>query len=177
MEHQQTVDNTSREQLVKLHGELAQAWGIDFQRARLLLGLLCNGDWHTTSDLIAASSISHWNITHLLQQLDPWLEQKEQRVRIKPAYHATVAAVFDCARVSQASFLAPYEIAAKAGERAAQAEALVASTRQLVQQFPGERNKHLDHVAATPLTCVKRALFLVGNYALERASVLFLGET
>ena len=176
MEHQPIVDNTSREQLIKLYDELAQAWGIDFQRVRLLLCLICNGDWHTASDLIAASSISHWNITHLLQQLDPWLEQEEQRARIKPEYHDTAATVFDCARVSQTSFLASYEIAAKAGERAAQAEALVASMRQLVQQFPGERNRHLDHVAATPLTCVKRALFLAGNYELERASVLFLGD-
>ncbi|MGB8345573.1 MAG: bis-aminopropyl spermidine synthase family protein [Ktedonobacteraceae bacterium] len=176
MEHQQTTHNTSREQLVKLHDELAQAWGIDFQRVRLLLCLLCNGDWHTTSDLIAASSISHWNITHLLQQLDPWLEQEEQRVRIKPEYHDMAATIFDCAHVSPASFLASYEIAAKAGERAAQAEALVTSMRQLVQQFPGGRNRHLDHIAATPLTCVKRALFLAGNYTLEGASVLFLGD-
>ena len=176
MEHQQTANDTSREQLMKLHDELAQSWGIDFQRVRLLLCLLCNGDWYTTSDLIAASSISHWNITHLLQQLDPWLEQEEQRVRISPTHHAMIAAIFDCAHVSHASFLAPYEIAAKAGERAAQAEALVASIQQLVQQFPGQRNRHLDHVAATPLTCVKRALFLAGNYTLAGASVLFLGD-
>lgn len=176
MEHQQTIDNTSREQLAKLHDELARAWGIDFRRAQALLCLLCDGGWHTISDLIAAGSISHWNITHLLQQLDPWLEHDEQRVRIAPAHHDAFADVFACAHVSQDAFLAPYEIAAKASVQATQSTALVASMQQLLQEFPGVRNRNLDHVAATPLTCVKRALFLTENYALEGAQVLFLGD-
>ncbi len=176
MEHQHTLDDTSREHLVKLHDELTQSWGIDFRRIRLLLCLLCNGDCYTTSDLIAISSISHWNIAHLLQQLDPWLEHKEQRVLIQPEYRSIIASVFDCAHVSREALLAPYEIAAKAGEIAAQSETLLASMQRILQQFPGERNRNLDHVAATPLTCVKRALFLAGNYALEGARVLFLGD-
>lgn len=176
MEHQQTTHDTSREQLAKLHDELRQAWGIDFRRVQALLCLLCNGGWHTVSDLIAASSISHWNVTHLLQQLDPWLEHDGQRERIAPAHHDAFADIFDCARASDDAFLAPYEIAAKAGEKAAQAEELVASMRRLLREFPGGRNRNLDHVAATPLTCVKRALFLAENYMLAGAQVLFLGD-
>lgn len=175
VEHQQT-DNTHREQLAKLHNQLARAWGIDFRRVRLLLCQLCDGNWYTASDLIALSSTSHWNITHLLQQLDPWLEHDEQRVRISPTYHDMIAAVFDCIHVSRDALLPSYEIATKAGERAVQAEALVASMQQLLQEYSGGRNRHLDHVAATPLTCVKRAFFLAENYTLEGAQILFLGD-
>jgi hypothetical protein len=176
MEYQKDSDNTSRAQLATLRDELARAWGIDFRRVRSLLCLLCDGGWHTVSDLIAAGSISHWNVTHLLQQLDPWLEHDEQRVRIAPAHHDAFVDIFDCVRASHDAFLAPYEIAAKAGEKAAQAEEFVASIQQLLQEFPGGRNRNLDHVAATPLTCVKRACFLAENYTLEGAQVLFLGD-
>jgi N4-bis(aminopropyl)spermidine synthase len=176
MEHPQRLDETDREQLAKLHDEQARAWGIDFRRVQALLCLLCDGDRHTVSDLITASSISHGNVTHLLQQLDSWLEHDEQRVRIAPAHQDAFAAVFGCAHISEKFFPAPYEIATKAGERAEQSAALVASMQRLLQEFPGGRNRHLDHVAATPLTCVKRAFFLAENYALDGAHVLFLGD-
>ena len=53
--------------LQELHLTLKQTWGTDYPR-------LAERSWLATSDLIATSSLSHRTVTHLLQLLDPWLE-------------------------------------------------------------------------------------------------------
>ncbi len=47
---------------------------------------------------------------------------------------------------------------------------------RIVNDFPMRPVRHLDHVSATPLTCLKRALFLARNYELRGATVLSLGD-
>ena len=108
--------------------------------------------------------------------LHPWLEQEGDRVRICVAFQDLFRAVFDCSRLSSEFFLIPYEIAAKAGEEAAQAEAVLASMERVVNDLPLRPVRHLDHVSATPLTCLKRALFLAKNYELGGATILLLGD-
>lgn len=71
------------EKLLLLSRELARTWGTDYHRIRALICRLADGGWHPVSDLISLSAISHWNITHLLQQLGDWVEQKEDRVRFR----------------------------------------------------------------------------------------------
>jgi len=65
--------------LVELHRELAQAWGIDFQRVRALVCQLTSSSWCSVSELIARTLLSHWNVTHLL--LAPSLAGARRRSR------------------------------------------------------------------------------------------------
>ena len=162
--------------LVELHRELVQAWGLDFQRVRALVCQLTSSHWCSVSELIAQTILSHWNVTHLLQRLNPWLEHDQDRVRIRVAFQDLFRAVFDCWRLSSECFLTPYEIAAQAGEEALQAEDVLASMERIVNDLPIRPIRHLDHVSATPLTCLKRALLLAKNFELEGATVLLLGD-
>lgn len=177
MEH--VSSSTSRPpetDLVELHRELAKAWGLDFHRVRALVCQLKSSHWCSVSELIAQTLLSHWNVTHLLQRLDPWLEHEQDRVRIRVAFQDLFRAVFDCSRLSSECFLTPYEIAAQAGEEALQAEAVLASMEHVMKDLPMRPVRHLDHVSATPLTCLKRALFLAKNYELRGATILLLGD-
>ena len=162
--------------LMELHHELAQAWGIDFQRVRALVCQLTSSNWCSISELIARTLLSHWNVTHLLRRLYPWLEREQDRVRIRVTFQDLFRAVFDCSHLPSECFLTPYEIAARAGEEAAQAEAVLASMEHVVNDLPLRPVRHLDHVSATPLTCLKRALFLSKNYELGGATILLLGD-
>ena len=82
--------------LVELHRELAQAWGIDFQRVRALVCQLTSSNWCSISELITRTILSHWNVTHLLRRLHPWLESEGDHVRIRAAFQDLFRAVFDC---------------------------------------------------------------------------------
>ncbi len=162
--------------LVDLRRELAQAWGIDFQRVRALVCQLTSSHWCSVSELIARTLLSHWNVTYLLRRPHPWLERDQDRVRIRVDFQDLFRAVFDCSRLSSERFLTPYEIAAQAGEEAAQAEVVHASLERIVNNSPMRPVRHLDHVSATPLTCLKRALFLAKTYELGGATILMLGD-
>jgi len=162
--------------LLELHRELAHTWGIDFHRTRALLCHLASGNWYAISDLIALSSLSHWNVTHLLQRLQPWMEHEGEHVRLHPMFKDLFTSIFDCSDISSESLMTPYEVATKAGEVAAHSTALLATMTRLVNSLPFSPVRHLDHVSATPLTCLKRALFLSKNYELAGAKILLLGD-
>ncbi len=177
MENQSSHEiSVSDENLLKLARELAQTWGTDYHRIRALICQLADGEWRSVSDLISLSAISHWNITHLLQQFDAWIEQKEDQVRFRSEYIAMIANVFDCASIPGELFLPPYEVAARAGEAAERSQSFLHSMTRLVKELPISPVRHLDHVSATPLTCIRRALFLTKNYELAGAKILFLGD-
>jgi hypothetical protein len=162
--------------LLELHRELAQTWGIDFHRVRALVCQLTSGNWYSVSELITQTLLSHWNVAHLLRRLHPWLERDQDRARIRVVFQDLFRAVFACSHLSTECFLTPYEIAARAGEEAAQTVAVLASLERIVNGLPMRPVKHLDHVSATPLTCLKRALFLAKNYELGAATILLLGD-
>jgi N4-bis(aminopropyl)spermidine synthase len=132
--------------------------------------------WCSTSELIAQNMLSHWNVDHLLRQLHPWLEREGDQVHIRAAFCDLFQSIFDCSSLSSESLLTPYEVAAKVSEEAEQAGGVLASMARIVNNFPMRSVRHLDHVSATPLTCLKWALFLARNYELRGATVLFLGD-
>ena len=171
-ENQPTID----ESLLQVRHEFARSWGIDFRRIRAFIWQLTNGEWHALSDLIALNALSHWNVTHLLEHLQPWTESANDKVRVCSMYRAMMRAAFECSDMTSEFVKAPYEVAAEAGEDATRADAELMSITQIVKELPLSPIRHLDHVSATPLTCLKRALFLVRNYDLEGARVLFLGD-
>ena len=174
--HASSHDHAPESSLLELHRELAQTWGIDFHRVRALVCQLTSGNWSSVSDLIARTLLSHWKVTHLLRLFQPWLEHEEDQLRIRAAFLDGFRTVFDCSGLSHDIPLTPYEVAARVGGEAAQAEALLASMARIVNDFPIRPVRHLDHVSATPLTCLKRALFLVRSYELRGATVLLLGD-
>ncbi len=169
-------DHPSETDLMELRQKLAQTWGIDFHHVRVLLCQLASGNWSSVSALIARTMLSHWNVSHLLQQLHPWLECQGDQVRIRTAFQELFTSFFDCAGLSNASRLAPYEVATRVSEEAENTGGVLASMVRIVNDLPMRPVRHLDHVSATPLTCLKRALFLARNYELGGAAVLFLGD-
>ncbi len=177
MVHLSSSNDPAPEQaLLELHRGLASTWGIDFHRVRTLICQLTGGSWCSTSELIARSMLSHWNVAYLLRQLDPWLEREGDQVRIRAAFCDLFQSIFDCSSLSNESLLTPYEVATKVGEEAEQAGGVLASIVRIVNDFPLRPVRHLDHVSVTPLTCLKRALFLARNYELRASTVLLLGD-
>ncbi len=177
MEHVSSAKSRPPETgLLELHRELAQAWGLDFHRVRTLVCQLTSGNWCSISDLIVRTLLSHWNVTHLLRRFQPWLERDQDRVRIRAAFHDGFKTLFDCSNLSHDTLLTPYEVAAQVSTEAVQDEALLTSMERIVHGLPMRPVRHLDHVSATPLTCLKRALFLARNYELRGATVLLLGD-
>ena len=174
--HSSSHDYASESGLLELRLELAQTWGIDFHRVRAFMCQLTSGSWFSVSDLIAQTMLSHWNVAHLLRQLHPWLEHDQDQVRIRAAFHDGFRSIFNCSSYSNETLLTPYEVAAQASEKAEQSEAVLASMERIVNDFPMRPTRHLDHVSATPLTCLKRALFLAKNYELRGATILSLGD-
>lgn len=177
MEHVSSAKSRSPETgLLDLRHELVQAWGLDFHRVRTLVCQLTSGHWCSISDLTARTLLSHWNVTHLLRRFQPWLEREQDRVRIRATFHDGFKTLFDCSNLSHDTLLTPYEMAAQVGAETAQDEALLTSMERIVNDLPMHPVRHLDHVSATPLTCLKRALFLARNYELWGATVLLLGD-
>src|SRR5258708_3125008 len=113
------------ENLLKLSQELSQAWGTDYHRIRALICQLSSGKWYSTSDLISLSAISHWHITHLLGQLEPWLENAENQVRFYREYINMITTIFDCSSIPAEAFMPPYEVAARANKVAAQSHSFL----------------------------------------------------
>ncbi len=174
--HTSSHDHPSESDLLELRLELAQTWGIDCHRVRALLCQLTSGSWCSVSDLITRTLLSHWNVTHLLRRLHPWLEHDQDQVRLRAAFHDAFKSVFDCSGLSHETLLTPYEVAAQASKEATQAKVVLASMERIVNDLPIRPARYLDHVSATPLTCLKRALFLAKNYELGGATILLLGD-
>src|SRR5215469_4368624 len=78
-----------------------------FQHVRATVCQLTSSDWCSISELIARTLLSHWNVTHLLRRLYPWLEGDQDGVRIRVPFQNLFRAVFDCSRLSREVFLLP----------------------------------------------------------------------
>ncbi|MBT4497239.1 MAG: bis-aminopropyl spermidine synthase family protein [Gemmatimonadetes bacterium] len=154
--------------LLELHQALRQAWGIDFRRLRTLICGLSDGSWQTISNLVQLSTLSHRTVTNLVRRLSPWLEEEEERVRLRPESAPSFRDLFTCEQLSQPRFPDPYEVAAGAHPALPEIEQILANAPR--------SDRNLDHVSATPLTCLKRALFLADCCDLDGAEILCLGD-
>lgn len=154
--------------LLELHQELQQAWGIDFRRLRILVCGLSDGSWQTVSNLIQLSTLSHRTVNDLVRRLDPWLEEDGERVRLRPESVPSFGELFACDQLSTPRFPDPYEAAAGTHPVLAEMERMLANAPR--------SDRNLDHVSATPLTCLKRALFLADCCDLDGAEILCLGD-
>ncbi|MGH9012238.1 MAG: bis-aminopropyl spermidine synthase family protein, partial [Acidimicrobiia bacterium] len=137
------------EALASLHAE----WGLDFARVRRVVSALVEGG--TVSQLVAASGLPRRDVESVLRELVSLLKTDGDR------YHVPGVDALDSLRREED---APWGETAL-GERVA----------DLAAGLPPARWR-LDHVPATPATMARRALYLVGEYELNGASVLCLGD-
>ena len=125
-------------------------WGIHF---RLVLGLLhaLQTGPVTVDRLVAESALSHRSVVGFLRRLEPWL------------------------RVGPAGYRLREPVPAWAGPTRGQGEDTLLAMSRLVAGAP-RRRRRLDHVVATPETCLRRAQFLTDRYWLDGAHVVLLGD-
>jgi len=154
--------------LLELHRELQQTWGIDFRRLRILVCGLADGSWQTVSHLIQLTTLSHRTVNNLIRRLNPWLEEDGERVRLRPDSVPSFGKLFACDKLSSNRFPDPYAAAAGIHPALAEMERILASAPR--------SDRNLDHVSTTPLTCLKRALFLNDSCHLDGAEILCLGD-
>lgn len=135
--------------------ELRRDWGIEFGAVRKVMAQLCK-DARPVADLVAASGLSRRSVEGILEALEPFLVP------------SAGAAAFAPGRVAEAT--ASLRVDPPPPEAG-----ILERLRTLAESRPAP-DWRLDHVAATPETALKRALYLRGEFDLESARVLMLGD-
>jgi predicted methyltransferase len=146
-----------------------QDWGIDFRPLEIVLCELAEGDWCSLAWLVSASTASRRAVTDLVRLLRPWIEQEGERVRLAPDARALVTETLDCQGLSSRAVQDPFERAALTDT------GLLQRMSEISQGLPPSI-WNLDHVPATDLTRMKRALFLDHTLRLSGAHLLCLGD-
>jgi len=122
-------------------------WGLDFTRVRRVLAALADGA--TLSKLVAHSGLSRRDVEVILRDLAPSLKSDGEEHHLS-GVEPLVSPPVD-------------------------GPALTIRMEQLAAGLPPSRWR-LDHVPATPETMARRALYLAGEYELNGALVLCLGD-
>jgi hypothetical protein len=130
---------------------LRAAWGVQSRPVVELVRLLSGERPVPVERLISETALSHRAVTEVLRALGPWLVTSERGSRLREP-------------VPEPGF----------ADRAADAE-VRERLAGLAAAGPGRR-RHLDHVAATAETRVRRARLLAARYDLRGAHVLCLGD-
>lgn len=100
--------------------------------------------------LVSVTGLSHRSVVSVLRRLGPWLTLDERGYRLQAALPES--------------------------EEAGPSEAAVVRAISALVEGAPVRRRRLDHVAATPETCLRRAGFLASRYWLKGAHVVFLGD-
>lgn len=153
--------------------ELLAAAGVDATRYRTALALLCDGGWWTLADLVRAAATSRRGVEALLRHLTP--ERSGERFRLTAGQVRACRELLgeDARPVPPGSPLPG--LADPVGHLLAEHAATVARLAELIDAAPRGRQA-LDHVAATPETVVRRALFLGARFHLAGARLLCVGD-
>jgi len=141
---------------------LRNRWGLEFGRVQAVVHEL--GNAVTPDDLIARCGLSHRALTEILDHLQPFVCREGDRVRFTDASRDAALETFGPPPDR------PHPWAEAAGRHPLLPEVVADLAGR-----PGP-NRHLDQVAATGVTAVKRALFLSQRFDLTGATVLMLGD-
>ena len=141
---------------------LRDRWGLEFGRVRAVVHEL--GNAVTPDELIARCRLSHRAITEILDSLHPFVCRDGDRVRLT-----------DTSRDPALETFGPPPDRRDPWDEAAGRHPLLPDVVADLAGRPGP-NRHLDQVAATAVTVVKRALFLTQRFDLTGATVLMLGD-
>jgi branched-chain polyamine synthase A-like protein len=139
---------------------LRREWGLDFARVRGVLAGLAGEA--TLSQLVAASGLPRREVESVLHALAPFTKTDGDR------YH-----VPDLGTLDRRSFVA--DVGDRGTPVSVGGADLEVRMTELAAGLPPARWR-LDHVPATPETMARRALHLAGEYELDGASVLCLGD-
>ena len=142
--------------------QLRDRWGLEFGRVRAVVHEL--GNAVTPDELVARCQLSQRAVTEILDHLQPFLCRDRDRVRLTDAARDAAVEAFGSPPDRRDPW---YE--------AAHRHPLLPEVVADLTGRPGP-NRHLDQVAATAVTVVKRALFLSQRFDLTGASVLLLGD-
>jgi N4-bis(aminopropyl)spermidine synthase len=153
-----------KDDLDAVQQSLKEYWGLDFKRVCSVVQTLANAAFSSHGELVTLTALSHRSIDQIIEALAPFLEREDEGIRL-----AT-----NVRQQAQVLFAASPPMVDPWGDMARQHPALPALTQDLSQRPQPDR--HLDHVAATPITALKRALFLQHQYDLESATILLLGD-
>ena len=141
---------------------LRDRWGLEFGRVQAVVHELGNAVTH--DDLIARCRLSHRAVTEMLDHLQPFVCREGDRVRFT-----------DASRDAALDTFGPPPARRNPWDEAAGRHPLLPEVVADLAGRPGP-NRHLDQVAATAVTVVKRALFLSQRFDLTGAAVLMLGD-
>lgn len=144
------------------------AFGVGGRALRELVARLTEGG-HAFDALIRDSGLSRRTVEELLAAVEPDLARHGDELTIRPERRP---AYRELCRYEQLARTRPAD--PLAGLVAASPE-LVARMRELVAAAPASR-KALDHVAATPETAARRALWLDATYELAGRRLLCVGD-
>ena len=150
--------------VLDIRDQLKERWGLEFSRISHLINGL-NSEAYISSDaLVSETALSHRAVGQILQLLEPFLQQNDEGLQISPQHRAEISRLFPLDDAPPDPW-----------EELARQHPVLPHLSTILSQRPGP-DRHLDHVAATPLTALKRALFLSNQYDLSDASVLLLGD-
>jgi hypothetical protein len=131
--------------------ELRAAWGVQSRPVAQLVRLLGEAAPVPAERLIVETTLSHRSVTEVLGRLEPWLESGPRGHRLRQT-------------------ASPWGTTLRGGAKEVERE-LAALTAAAPR-----RRRHLDHVAATVETRLRRARLLASRYDLDGATVLCLGD-
>jgi N4-bis(aminopropyl)spermidine synthase len=151
-------------------------FGVDSRRVRAILCRLAGvpagpaGDtgW-TVTELVAATATSRRTVEAVLRALGEDLETAGGALRIAPAAADRYRAAVGCADLETRRPADPV------GHLLPRYAHVLDTLRELVEAAPRSRRR-LDHVAATPQTALRRALYLRARFWLDGAVLLCVGD-
>ena len=148
----------------KLRNHLKEQWGLDFSRICHAINAV-NGEHFTTADaLVSETGLSYRAVGQLLSLLTPFTQENRGQIRLSSQHRGAFTHFFPLNNLPPDPW-----------EDRARCHPTLPHLRTVLSERPAP-DRHLDHVGATPITALKRALFLTEQYDLSGASVLLLGD-
>ena len=150
--------------LVEARDQLRDQYGLEFSRVCRALALLTDIKFVLVDEWVHQSALSHRTVSYLVDRLAPFFERQGDGLRFAPSLRSQATALFASSAVPPDTW-----------ESLASQHPTLPRLVEVLAARP-QPDRHLDHVAATPLTALKRALFLSRQYDLAQSPALMLGD-
>ena len=148
----------------ELRDHLQEQWGLEFSRICHAINAI-NGEHFTTSDaLVSETGLSHRAVGQLFSLLTPFTQEDRGQIQLSSQHRSAFTRLFPLNNLPPDPW-----------EDRARCHPTLPHLCTILSELPAP-DRHLDHVGATPITALKRALFLTEQYDLSGASVLLLGD-
>ena len=147
-----------------LRDYLKEQWGLELNRICHVINAI-NGEHFTNADvLVSETGLSHRAVRQLLSLLTPFTQEDRGQIRLSSQDRGAFTRLFPLNNLPPDPW-----------EDRARCHPTLPHLRTILSERPAP-DRHLDHIGATPITALKRALFLTDQYDLSGSSVLLLGD-